>query len=318
MRAAWMIHQGEEINWSSALRLRRLDIAGYLGRAGYLDEATVIRGYQDGSQGSPSEMAERLRGYDAVVFAEQSGYDHEVMCKLREGTARPAVLRDHCEDIWGFPWEMECFRQADLVVCSSARLATIASGTHGLQSLVIHEHYEEVAFTNTLPYHRRPLVAGYMGTDGGLAAQLRAVAASAGWEVRILCRPENGIEGSIPWDEHSWKGYFNDFRLLLCPQQPQFTAKSPCKVIQGLGNGMPVLASATVESYRDFVRSGHNGLLLDFDPVQWRKAFTLASSDGVVRHWADNAENSDVRRSHSLKTVALQWLSLFCRLSTKV
>lgn len=318
MRVAWLIHQGEEINWSSALRLRRLDIANFLRTSGYLEEAYVIRGYQGGSKGSVQEIAERLRNFDVVVLAEQSEFDCQLMDCLRALHSRPALIRDHCEDIWGFPWEMESFKRSDMVVCSSSGLALTASTKHSLPTTVIHEHYEEVQFSDSLPFHKRPLIAGYMGTDGEIAAQLRSIASTAGWQVKILCRPENGIEGSIRWDESSWREHFNTFRLLLCPQRPQLTAKSPCKVIQGLGNGMPVLASSTVESYREFVVDGSNGLLLDFDSGSWLRAFKLAASGGIVRHWSDAAMASGVRQTHSLETIALQWLSLFCKLSTKV
>lgn len=318
MRVAWLIHQGEEVNWSSALRLRRLDIARYLGNGGYLEEACVLRGYQDGTKGSPSDLADSMASYDAIVFAEQSEFDCLLMKELRSRHVRPALLRDHCEDMWEFPWELESFAFSDMVVCSSARLAATAANKYRLPSEVIHEHYELVERHSFEPYHKRPLVAGYMGTDGYLASQLRSLASTAGWQVKILCRPEDGIEGSVTWEESTWPSHFNTFRVLLCPQRPHLVAKSPCKVLQGLGNGMPVLASSTVDSYKDFVSDGVNGLLLDFDFSQWLKAFKVASSDGVVRSWSEAACSSTVSVTHSLETIAKQWLSLFCRLKTKV
>lgn len=311
MKVAWLIPQGEEDNWSSALRLRRLSIAEYL--QPMLDAATVIRGYQEGAFGSPEDVAASLATYDVVVLAEQSEFDYRVMCSLRSrGSGRPALVRDHCEDAWEFPWERECFHISDRVVCSSDTLARKA-GKEGFRAEVIHEHYERANVMQS----NGTLKAGYMGTDGPLAAAIREVGQRAGWDVEILCRPEYGIPGSLTWTEDGWRERFAQYRVLLCPQRPHLVAKSPAKVVQAIGNGMPVLASNTVESYQSLVRHGQDGLLVGSTTAAWERAFATASSQPVYMHWRSNLLDSPVVKSHSLHSIAKRWLTLFCQLAAE-
>jgi glycosyltransferase involved in cell wall biosynthesis len=302
MKVAWLIHQGPELNWSSALRLRRLDISEHFHLHNWAD-VLVMRGYLD----DPFEdTLQKLQDCQVVVFAEQSEYDLKLMQALNKRPYPPVLLRDHCENIWEFPWEMECFRAADLVVCSSHMLSRMAT-QRGLRNEVIEEHYDFCS--GILPYRK---LAGYMGTDGTLAAQIRDIAARHGWKLEILCRPEECVPNSIAWQEGTWRDHFKNYAVLIAPQRPQFPAKSPAKVLQALGNGMPVLASK-VESYQRFVQHGVNGFLCDSE-ADWDLAFKMASDPHVLRYLTAGAQNSPVAKEYSLHNIALRWRQLFIRL----
>lgn len=300
MKVAWLIPQGEELNWSSALRLRRLDIAHWFKCARLASDTTVIRGYVGAEP--VEDFAKKLLGYDAVIFAEQSEYDFYVMKALKAHQVRPLIVRDHCENIWDFPWEMECFREADLLVCSSKVLVEVAK-IKGLMNVeYIPEHYDDCP-VKILPPER--LLAGYMGTDPWLAHEITKIANKAGWEVEILCRPEDGVPGSVTWKEDTWRDHFATYRVLLAPQRPEFKAKSPAKVVQGLGNGMPVLASA-VPSYMDLIKHGENGFICTHDYV-WYNAFKAMADDDIASALYSNLASSSIKDDYSISVIAGRW-----------
>lgn len=204
---------------------------------------------------------------------------------------------------------------ADSVVCSSTLLQRISADKGVPQPYTIEEHFEEVPLDGN-PWDK-PLVAGYMGTDGLLADQIRAWASTAGWQVQILCRPENGIAGSIEWQEGTWQEYFRNFRVLLAPQRvDHYPAKSPAKVVQGLGNGLPVVAS-NLPAYVDNVRHGVDGVICQTES-EWKKAFSVLADNHTMRYLSENATQSPIRQSHSLDSIARQWLAHFTRLRLSI
>ena len=300
MKVAWMIPQGEELNWSSALRLRRLDIAKAFGRYHLASATMVYREYQ--STQTAEELAYELESFDVVVFAEQSEYDFNLMKALKSRSERPVLIRDHCENMWDFPWVMECFKEADLVVCSSKILAEAAKLRGLLSVACIPEHYERCEVS---PISYKPLLAGYMGTDGWLADSIAKIAQRAGWETEILCRPEDGVPGSKVWSEDTWKDSFSKYRVLLAPQRPGFMAKSPAKVVQALGNGLPVIASA-IPSYCDLVEHGATGFLCSQE-YEWYNAFKIMADDSIARVLYENASKSRIVKEYSLQAIATKW-----------
>lgn len=300
-KIAWLIPQGENLNWSSALRLRRLDIYRELSKDKYNDVCSpkLFREYMN----TPIEVLyEEIKDYDAILFAEQSEYDYLLMSRLRENQVRPLIIRDHCENIWGFPWEAKCFYLSDIVVCSSYKLQEIARSYQLNNLVVIEEHYEKV--DNLDP---KPNLLGYMGTDGKYAEYIATLAKNVGWDVEILCRPDNNVQGSIEWTVGNWKEHFRTYSALIAPQRPEMIAKSPAKVIQGLGNGMPVIAS-NVDSYRRYVRNGIDGYICD-TLEDWSEAFkNLRVHMEMLR---ENAKQSYIKYDFSLQSIAMKWLSLF-------
>lgn len=293
------------MDWSPAIRLRRTNIQQYAESRNLLTKAVTYRNY---AHSNLSDFSKHLSDFDIVLFGGQSEYDFLLMRKLKELNPKIILLRDHCEDIWGLPWEHECFQEAHAVVCSSYTLAK-KSADMGYKPFVIEEHYEPVDYT---PAWQKPLVAGYMGGDYDLAESFRLLAESLGYTYIHVAAPVTPLppgSKALHWSKDSWAKLYSSFRVALLPQRPELPAKSPVKVIQALGNNIPPICSP-LDSYKRIVKQGETGFICE-SGEQWKNALTLMADNDVCRSVCEKISDKKFSASFSLHSITKKWLDYF-------
>lgn len=300
------------MDWSPSIRLRRLQVWQYARVHRLLENTALYRQYTGRNL---ADFARHLSFYDVIVLAGQGEWDLELMQTLRKLNPEISLIRDHCEDVWGLPWEHECFAEADSVVCSSPLLAAKAAEM-GYRSHAIEEHYEPVDFA--LPPWQRPLVTGYMGHDVALGEELRAVAESAGYRYMHICYQTTPIpQGSqmIHWTADGWAKLYSQFRVALLPQRPILPLKSSVKLVQAVGNGMPVICSP-LDSYGRIVEHGRTALVCR-TPDEWAGALRLMADDDICRRMCENLAAEGYSEKYSQRAITLKWIDHFISLKMR-
>ena len=303
LRIAWLTPYGEDKLWDPALRLRRWNVHNELLRLGidsrFLWNALAF---------SDSELLLALRNTDVVVFTEQSEREYNLMRTL--SSQGKVLVRDHCENLFGFEWEKETFQAADLLVCCSNALAS-ATTQHqykdaaGIQ--VIPDMWEPAPISSVCD-SREGLVAVFMGT--GLPIQMMLgehgqAARAAGYTVKMITSTP-GV--GIPWSADTWASEFSRADICLCPQdRSQFPCKSNVRVAQALACGLPTIASG-LESYQRALGLGTAGIIAH-DLQGWKEGLERMKDPSV--RYRFHSEALKASSLYAPEAIARQWYAAF-------
>lgn len=303
MKVAWLTPYGADKLWDPALRLRRWNVHQELLKMGVSSKFLWSMGSL-----TDDEILTFVRDCDIVVFTEQSEREYKLM-KVMSHMGK-LLVRDHCEYIFGFEWQKETFEAADLVVCSSER---VAHGTtqfcYTRRKDIISDMWEEsrlqpVRETST------GLVAVFMGT--GLPLQMLlgpygAAVKASGYELKMITN-EPGV--GIKWSESTWRDDFAGADIALCPQDPQqFPGKSSVKVAQALAYGYPVIAGP-IQSYEEALK--HGGGLTPTTLQYWSNA--LEEMKNPLTRYTMHKEAVLRSSFFSPESIAKQWYCSFLEL----
>lgn len=305
MKIAWLIQDDESMDWSPSLRLRHVNIYKHINQNNLIEKSSLFRQYQSIEINA---FAYELASFDALIFASQSEYDYNLIRKVKEINNLIVILRDHCENIWNLPWEMECFAEADCVVCSS-HVLTSETIEHGFAASCIEEPYESVGAD--IPAWQKPLVAGYIGGDFQLGELLRPIVESAGYEyIHVAYAVNNFSEDSKikSWDEKSWRYYYSKLKVSLLPQRNIFPAKSAIKLVQALGNGIPTICSP-MDAYTRIAK--HNETTFFCENLdKWHKYLSLLKDQDICKTMCNHIKMANTMRNFLLMLLQKSGLGL--------
>lgn len=128
LRVAWMLH-GEFTDIHGSIRIRRLNINKWMLNN---DVDSRVINYQD----SINEVID----VDVAIFSSFGHLELELINKLKKRGIKCVI--DHCEDIFGFPYQLECFESADIITCCSTVLAQRTSEFCSCRIIMIPDAYE--------------------------------------------------------------------------------------------------------------------------------------------------------------------------------
>lgn len=134
LKVAWLIPVCDVSNPS--VRIRRLDVHKKM--CEHKVDSRIIEGYQAmGVQ----EVCEKVGDANLVVFTSFGKHELEIMRSLR--TAGKKVAFDHCEGIFGYPYEDDCMHEADVIICCSTKLEEMTKQRGFVHTVVFKDSVEE-------------------------------------------------------------------------------------------------------------------------------------------------------------------------------
>jgi GT2 family glycosyltransferase/tetratricopeptide (TPR) repeat protein len=261
---AWLVP--DEGQFDPALRIRRLNISAKLSELGY--KSKVIQGYHGKNL---HEVRNEVGDANTVVFATFGEYDLGLMKHLK--SCGKKIVRDHCENMFGFPFEDECFKEADLITVCSTKLNQLTKDQGYNHVAIIKDAIEDRTPKSPLVYEDRydKPKAVFMGGGGNsflVNDVLKPQIEKAGYELVTITEWD---DATIKWDKDTWPDDFCSCDVALCPQRvDQQPAKSNVKVTTAMALGVPVIA-APLQSYKEIIEHGKNGYICE-KPEDWYKA----------------------------------------------
>lgn len=246
MKVAWLTPYPQSKLWDPALRLRRWNVHNELLKLGI--DSVFFWETKDYDQ-----LSHDLEDFGVVVFTEQSYEEYKLMLKLM--AMGKVLYRDHCEYLFGFPYQQETFLLADRVICCSS---VVEAGTTQwmpeVKTGVVEDMWERM-WAMTPSAKKEELSAVFMGTSHAceMAKGLAPLLESEGYTLKIIGGPE---DSETPWTAETWYRDYAGADIAICPQDPSlFPGKSSVKVAQALAYGYPVVASP-LESYKQALEGG--------------------------------------------------------------
>lgn len=303
LKVGWMTPYGEADLWNPALRLRRKNVQENLESRG-LANTVYLSGYYDMTD---EAILLALRGCDVVVMTEQSERDFRISRMFKERT-HAAVVRDHCEYVFGWPWQTECYSDADLVVCASTLIAE-ATEAHGFRSSCVPDMYEPI--TPVVPRNKSDgLRAVFMGSGASLQmvnSPWASFVAEAGYSLEII----TDVEGvGKKWESSSWRQWYGECDVAIVPQDTLgYPGKSSVKVAQALGAGLPVICSP-LRSYVEAVVHGQDGYIHSNSDIRGWHSSLVALKDPGLRS-AVSARALESSKVFSPDAISDRWLTEF-------
>ena len=297
----WMVPVAGQFD--PAIRLRRLNIDEKLRSRGI--KSRVISSYHGRDI---HELRKEIGSANVVVFSQFGDYDLKLMKLLKSDGIK--LIRDHCEGMFGYASEAECFNEADVVTCCSTNLERMTKANGFQHTHVIRDAIEERFPKKPMEYsdrYEKPK-AVFMGGGGNgflVSDVLKPVIDRAGYELVLMTEWDNA---DIKWDINTWPDDFCSCDVSLCPQRVDIQpAKSNVKVTTAMGLGMPVICSP-LESYAEVIEQGKNGYICETED-QWYDAL-MALKDPAKRKEIGEAGKKSVDK-YTLDYITDEWVSLF-------
>jgi glycosyltransferase involved in cell wall biosynthesis/tetratricopeptide (TPR) repeat protein len=303
INVAWLVPA--EGQFDPALRIRRLNVSQKLSDQGC--SSKVIKRYNEKNK---HEVRNDIGDANIVVFTQFSKYDLELMSLLKESGKK--IVFDICEALFGFPFQAECFDEADLITCCSTKLEQMANDNGFNKTFVIKDAIEERYPKIPVSYtHKDRPKAVFMGGGGNsfLATEVfKPALDKAGYDLVLITEWDNA---DIKWDINTWPDDFCGCDVAICPQRVELQpAKSNVKITTAMGLGMPVIASP-LQAYKEIINSDQNGYICE-TLEEWENAL-VALRDPDKRKKIGEAGKSSVE-GYSLDNIAKQWSNMFKKL----
>jgi len=285
-KIAWLIPVCDAS--SPSVRLRRLLINSKLSQWGV--PSHIVEGYQTlGIQ----EVHDAVGEANFVVFTSFGRHELDLMHDMH--ACGKKVAFDHCEGIFGFPYEDDCMHEADVIFCCSTKLEEMTKQRGFLHTAVLKDSVEEREPKKPHQYidrgHGRPK-ACFMGMGGNsflVTDYLKDTIASAGYDLVVISEWDNA---TIKWNPDTWQDDLTGCDVALCPQRVDVQpGKSSVKATTAMAFGMPVIASP-LQAYKEVITHGENGYIAE-SKEDWKKAL-LALKDVNVRRRIGKAAKKSI------------------------
>jgi len=300
----WMVPV--EGQFDPAIRLRRINIDSKLREMGY--ESKIIKNYHGYNK---HEIRNEVGDANVIVFSQFGEFDLELIKYFK--SIGKKVIRDHCEGMFGYPFEDECFKEADVITCCSTKLEEMTKDQGYSNTLVIKDAIEERKPKVTHSYddrHSKPKAVFMGGGGNGFLAKdvLKPVIDRAGYDLVMITEWD---DADIKWDINTWPDHFSACDVSLCPQRvDQQPAKSNVKATTAMGLGIPVIGSP-LPAYKEIIENGKNGYICE-DLEDWYNAL-VELKDPEKRKLIGQAGKNSVG-AYSLASITKQWVELFKKL----
>lgn len=304
IEVVWMVPV--EGQFDPAIRLRRLNIDAKLKELGY--KSRIIKEYHGRSI---YDIRNEVGDANVVVFSQYGEFDLELIKYFK--SIGKKIVRDHCEGMFGFPFEDECFKEADVVTCCSTKLEQMTKDQGHNHTVVIKDAIEErkpIVAHNYENRHPKPKAVFMGGGGNGFLARdvLKPMIDKAGYELVMMTEWD---DADIKWDINTWPDDFCDCDVSICPQRvDQQPAKSNVKVTTAMGLGMPVIASP-LPSYLEIIENGKNGYICQ-DLEEWYEALVELKDPQKRKEIGEAGKNSV--EAYSLVSITNEWVKLFKKL----
>lgn len=294
---AWLIPVLDLSNPS--IRLRRYNVSEKMNKLGIPSKMLV--GYYGKSV---FQVRNEIDTANVVVFTQYSQFDLELMKYLK--TLGIKIVFDHCEALFGYPFENECMNEADIISCCSTKLAEVTAQRGFKRVVVLKDAIEEKEAIIQRVYedrYPRPK-AGYFGMGGNVwtvKEHLKDAIDRAGYD--IVASTE-WADADIPWSADTWPDDMSKCDVILCPQRTEVQpAKSNVKITTAMALGMPVIGSP-IQSYKEVVVQGENGFLAEAQG-EWYDALAMLK-DPALRKKVGEAAKASVG-AYSLENITKEW-----------
>jgi glycosyltransferase involved in cell wall biosynthesis len=305
MKIAWLSPYSSDKLWDPAVRLRRWNVHNKLLEMGV--QSKFIWSCED----DLGSLFENIKDFDIVVQTEHSESLVKLMHQLKSVGVKQ--VRDHCELLFGFPFQAESFSLMDCIVCSSEVVAsaTAAQGfDRDCKIKIVEDMWEDRKIQN-LSDHPGPLKAVFMGTGTALDIAEGAVQGllnKHGFDLTIISDRDEHIK----WSKDTCQEHYSGHDIAVCPQDPNnFSGKSSVKLVQALSFGYPTIASP-LRSYADVLNRSGSGVVAG-SAEEWEKAIKFLS----VRENRISMHNKALIESqrYSPENIALEWYKVFYELN---
>jgi GT2 family glycosyltransferase/tetratricopeptide (TPR) repeat protein len=254
---------------------------------------------------SAFELRNEIGSASVVVFTQYSNFDMDLMRYIKPLGIK--TVFDHCEAIFGYPFEHECMLEADMVACCSTKLEEMTRQKGISRTVVLKDAVEERkpsterVYTDRYPKPK----AGYLGMGGNqwlISEWLKDTIESAGYEI-VLCTEWGNATNK--WSIDTWPDVMNECDVILCPQRVDVQpAKSSVKATTAMALGMPVLASP-LQAYKEVIQHGVNGYICDTKEDWYNALVTL--KDPILRKQVGTAAVEAVK-GYSLSNITKEWV----------
>ncbi len=260
---------------------------------------------------STHEVKSDIGDANVVVFTQFSEFDFNLMKYLKQLGVKTAF--DHCEGIFGYQFEDDIMKEADVITCCSTVLAEMTNARGFMNTTVVKDSTEEISLKTEHMYKRdwenmNKLKAGFfgMGGNGWLVSEwLKDEIDEAGYELVLCTEWDNATHR---WDLNTWMDVMNDCDVVLCPQRVEVQpAKSNVKVTTAMALGMPVIASPT-KAYQEVIKDGENGFIAN-TKQEWKEAL-IKLKDPAVRERVGRAAKDSVG-AYTLDSITKDWIRTF-------
>jgi len=304
INVVWMVPT--EGQFDPAIRLRRLNIDAKLREMGY--KSKIIKEYHSRNK---HEIRNEVGDANVIVFSQYSKFDLELIKFFKSLDKK--IIRDHCEGMFGFPFEDECFKEANVITCCSTKLEQMTRDQGHNHTVIIKDAIEERKPRVVHSYedrHSKPKAVFMGGGGNGFLAKdvLKPVIDKAGYDLVMITEWD---DADIKWDIDTWPDDFCNCDVAICPQRvDQQPAKSNVKVTTAMGLGMPVVASP-LPSYLEIIEHGKNGYVCN-DLEDWYKALVELRDPKKRKEVGEAGKNSV--SSYSLVSITKEWVNLFKKL----
>ena len=288
---------------NAATRIRRLNVHNKLKEMGI--KSRVIADYR---QNHKYEVRNMLGEANVVVFTQFGEYDLELMKHLKSSGIK--VIRDICEAVYGYPYEAECFDEADAISVCSTKLEELTKDQGHYKTYVIKDPIEPVEPENPVLYEDRcerpkAVFMGHGGNSFLVSDVLKPVIEKAGYDLVLITEWD---DADVKWDINTWPDEMSKCDVALCPQRVDIQpAKSNVKVTTAMALGLPVIGSP-LPSYLEIIEHGKNGYICSSND-EWYEAL-VALKDPVKRKEIGEAGKASVK-SYTVASIARNWKKFF-------
>ena len=307
MNIVWMIPTLNLTNPS--VRIRRFNISSKLNELGIAHSRVISGYYERPIQSVLNEIKIEEKWPDTIIITECSHYDLELIKELKGKTL---LIFDHCEALFGYPYENDIMSNVNLISCCSTKLQELTNNWGFKHTAVLKDPIEDkvpstpIVYTNRYPKPRAVFMG--MGGNAVLLNEIKGAIDSAGYDLITITEQDNS---SIKWDLRTWPDSLVSCDVALCPQHIEIQkAKSNVKVTTAMALGLPVITSR-IKAYEEIITDGFNGFICD-SSIQWANAL-IRLKDSGTRKRVGMAGNESVKE-YTLEIIAKKWISVILAL----
>ena len=262
-------------------------------------------------------IIDKIKDFDIIVLFNLASTDITLCDTLKD----KIIIFDHCERIFGFPYQDEIMKRVTAISCCSVALANITDqymirlNPHP-QVFVIRDPIEDSILKNEQPIGQDNL-ALLMGMGGNIKYTLpfiAPIAEQAGYRIRIISEKDCSHLGHDfkEWGQHTWIKDALECSVALCFHNAEsYPAKGNVKVTMPMALGLPVIASP-VESYREIIEVDYNGYIA-FTEQDW--VTHLETLKNVpFRNLMGLRAKISAQREYSSQKIGMDYLSMIQKL----
>lgn len=311
---AWLFPR-VELETNPSDRLRRFQISRFINE-NIIDGNRSINIFEYDKM---PDIKDKLKDIDVMVIFGIGQFDVDLIRFFREKGG--IVIFDHCERIFGLACEDTVMQEVSAITCCSTALANTTETylkDKGIEQkiFVIRDPIDDDILNRDKTYIREENTALLMGMSGNVHYTLpflKGACDKAGYRIKVLSERGQEYYGSeyqnyefLIWEPSTWIEIACTCSIALCCHDIyKFPDKGNVKVTMPMALGLPVIASP-MQSYKEVIRSGHNGFIADND---WVPPLEILKDPGVRFTMGLKAQYS-AKTLYSTEKICLDYISM--------